>query len=207
MLRARILLATLMLFALLAITLSIPLSRAPASSVTAQVCRSKLANTVFDSGLPFENRSLIDYAHGVSVAILVVETSNRPAFWRLFEEIMYNAAAHLSPRLRRMSVGPAQISSDFFDRHIKPIAPDSVFPDAVMTLAGARETLTIWATAQLTVNHPNFSDALTGEQQEILAGLFDTFHGARDETYRAAALHVVSGRCLSDAKYRNRMNH
>jgi hypothetical protein len=119
---------------------------------------------------------------------------------------MFNAAAHFSPRIRRMSVGPAQISSDFFERYIKPIAPDSIFPDAVMTLAGAREALTIWATAHLIANHANFSAAPLGEQQEILAGLFDTFHGARDETYRAAALHVFSGRCLFDAKYRNRLN-
>lgn len=192
---------------LVPVALLVPAMREPTGIATARVCRNTLAITARSLQTPNLYRSLADHAQAAAIAIIAVELYNRPALMRTFEEFIFDLFAEFVPLVDRMTLGPAQISRVFFDSEVAPLMPGSQFPEAILKLAGTQRALTIWATARLSANYATFSLASPQEQQEALAGLFDAFHGAKDPTYRTAALHVALGRCSASTKRPTRHRH
>lgn len=192
--------AAFTLSALLALIVTLPATHETAETVTRRLCRSGNVVAMLAPLRADPSRDRIHYARAVAVAVISIERYNRPAAWREAENIVYSALAGASPRVARMTLGPAQISRAFFDREIAPLAPAAIFPASIATFDGAQVALEAWAAARLPQAPPYSSASAPGVPFSAVAELFETYHGRDDGTYRRVALQIAVDLCQGPPK-------
>jgi hypothetical protein len=171
-----------------------PQPREPAELVARRLCKSR---TVTASIAALQASARYDqqhYARAATVAIIALEEHNRPALRQIAEEILFATAASVIPRIDRMTLGPGQISREFFAREIAPLAPEARFPEAIVSASGARRLIEAWVSSRL----PPDGDALYASADAMdrhLHGIFAAFHGANDEIYLTAGSSIAAKLC------------
>jgi hypothetical protein len=187
--------AAFILSALVALIVTLPATHETAETVTRRLCRSGNVATMLAPLRADPGRDRTHYARAVAAAVIAIETYNRPAAWREAENIVFAVLAWASPRVARMTLGPAQISRAFFEREIAPLAPAATFPASIATFDGARAALEVWAAARLPQVPPYSSASAPGVPFSAVAELFETFHGRDDGTYRRVAFRIAVDLC------------
>lgn len=180
---------------LLLLVVSLPVPRNDARQVAAYLCRSPAVTSMLRASDTASQKVRNYYATGAATAIIAMESYNRPALWRVAEEVLFTVANWASPRVARMTLGPAQISRAFFEREISPLAPGANYPASIATVPSAWRLIAIWASARIAQDVPAQLSGSPVAYRLALAEIFDKFHGYDDPTYRAVGLSIAADRC------------
>ncbi len=171
-----------------------PQRREPAELVAQRLCKS---GTVAASMATLKASARYDrahYAQAATVAIMAMEEHNRSGLRQIAEEILFAAAASVIPRVDRLTLGPGQISRAFFAREIEPLAPQARFPEAIVSVSGARSLIEAWVSSRL----PADGDTLYASPDAMdrhLQGIFAAFHGASDGIYLSVGSSIATRLC------------